>query len=1266
MPRPVRVVMVGYQYRESLYRAVKRVKEVTGGKLSFTFFSPYEVDSCIVKPERYVEELKNADIVLLDIRGGDRVSKLTVDTLRNAKDKVVVTLVGGSPELIGLTRLGSFSLAKFMSLKEKPILKHFLAKKKGGLDYGTVLKMREKFEKLGRKIPLGIFRHAKNYALTLKYYDFPCEKNYTAMLLLLLKEYGGVKIEVDIPSPVTMPSMAIQDLDTGKTFESLSEYMETLGWGDEKPIVGVFFYGGYHYDQSIVAAKELAKALKRMGVKVLPVFSSDLRYYLAFEKFFLKNGKPIVDAVVDLLWFRLAGGPLGGNHNLTLNTLKRIGVPVLHGVHLSSLTVEEWEKSRAGIPPVEMVTTVILPELDGRIEPIVTHAPRRKRVNGEVVEEYVAVRDRVEKLARRVYRWVKLRRKKNSEKKVAIIIYNYPPGEENLGKASYLDVFSSLEKLLREMKKRGYTVSKLPSGKWIKDELLKRGAVNSGEWVLTREAAEKMLKVDVNGYSSWLNELPGRVRERVLKDWGPPPGKVMSYGDYLLIPGILLGNVFIGVQPSRGVHEDPSKTYHSRDLSPHHQYIAFYEWIKRVFKADAIIHLGTHGTLEFLPGKDAGLSGGCFPDVLIGDLPNIYVYHVVNPSEAAIARRRSYAVTVSHGTPSLMSGELHGELVELERLLNQYYEAAQYDKAKAEVIAKKALEIAGKYGFEGGIDGIYDRLFEYKRSLIPKGLYVLGEKPSKEDLLNYLVFVARYDRGKVKSLHRIVAEALGVDYDEALERASSISRNGKRYSKVLEEVEAKVKRIIDENLLKGREVKEVLRRLKIEGVDVEEVSLSLSYLGGVMRRVLSSREIESVLNALEGRYIEPGPGGDPVRTPEVYPTGRNMFQLDPTNIPTEVAMERGSCIAEEYIKLYRRKHGRYPRVVSVVLWGFETMKTGGETVAAIFRLLGVKPVWKSIYIRDLEVIPLSELGRPRIDVLVTICGIFRDTFYNLVELLDKAFKLVAELDEPPELNYVRAHYLADKGKFGVNALVRVFGPPEGEYATTVTSLVESGSWRSEADLVNAYIDSMRYGYGDGFRSVKAEEVFRCLMSRVDVVTQVRDTIEYEITDLDHYYEFLGGLTRSVQQVKGEKPVVLVADTTREKVKVEGVGEAIRRGVITRLTNPKWLDEMLKHGFTGASKIADRVEYLLGLAATVGHVEDWMWNLVTERIVFNRDRAEKIKRENPWALRKIVNRLLQAHLRGYWKPPKHVVERLKLVYQELEDYLEGTPWKGRTR
>ncbi|MEM4005562.1 MAG: cobaltochelatase subunit CobN, partial [Desulfurococcaceae archaeon] len=455
-----KVTMVGYQFRQSLLEAARKINESISGVLDFHYYNIYDIDERLIDIQSFIEDLRRSHVVLLDVRGGDYASKIIYETLRDQKNTVVV-FVGGSPEILSLTRLGSFSLSKFMRLREKPVLGRIF--KGGRLDYGTILRMRERFERLGKKIPLGIFKHARNYSLLLKYYDTPCLQNYYAMFLLLLKEYCGVKVNVKIPEPMLTPRMGIKKFDTDEIFTSLESYLQSYKLRNQ-PLVGILFYGGYHYDQSYPAAKLIVEKLEELGFGVIPVFCSDLRYYLAIEKFMFLEGKPIIDTLIDLLWFRLAGGPIGGDHSITRNLLLKLNVPALHGIHLSSRTVEEWLRSKHGVPPVEVVTTVILPELDGRGEPIVTHAVMEKISEGVKIEEYVAIEDRVERLVQRAANWVRLRRKPNSEKRIAIVIYNYPPGEENLGKAAYLNVFESLSRLLKALKESGYSVPRVPSG----------------------------------------------------------------------------------------------------------------------------------------------------------------------------------------------------------------------------------------------------------------------------------------------------------------------------------------------------------------------------------------------------------------------------------------------------------------------------------------------------------------------------------------------------------------------------------------------------------------------------------------------------------------------------------------------------------------------------------------------------------------------------------------------------------------------------------
>ena len=1233
----VRIVYVGYGLRKSMYDAIRYIRENYVHGLDFRFYNVSSIDRGLIDPRKYIDDLKTSDIILLDIRGGDNVFKYTVQGVMGSRARAIIVLVGGSSDLMKLTRLGKFTMGSF----EDSRFRRFFRSKT--IDYGAIVRIRNMFEKIGKYLPIGILRDARNYVLILKYYENMTFKNMVNMFMLLLKEYIDPDIDYIIKDPDTMPSMGILDFHTQSIYNSLIDYLNNYMY-NSRELIGILFYGGHHYDQSVIAARALAEYLENKGYGVVPVFSSDLRYYRAINEFLIIDNKPIINVLIDLLWFRFAGGPLGGDHRRTFTVLKMLNVPILHGIQMSTYTIDEW-LDKNGIPPIETITTVILPELDGRIEPIVTHGRKILELSDYLVDEYVVLEDRIKKIAERAIKWSSLKTKPNSNKKIAIILYAYPPGEENLGKCAYLDVFASLERLLERMKEEGYNIPCIPGQNDLKYSLLKMYMIAYGK---AKEISHhNTIRLDLDKYMEIFNELPVEVRREIIREWGDPG----SIGEYIVIPGIEIGNIFIGIQPARGYHEDPGKIYHSRNLPPTHHYIAFYKWLEKIFGADVVIHMGTHGTLEFMPGKEVGLTSNCYPDILIGNMPNIYVYHVTNPSEASIAKRRSYALIIDHASPPLMHGKVPDEISYLENLLAQYYDMLQFDRDKAGDIEKKIIEKAMEYGLGRSIDEIHDRIQEYKAALMPKGLHVLGDKMCGEDMVNYLLYVSRYDRGTVKSLYRLVAEAEGIDYDDVL------SSKQPNKSKLYEFIEYKARRIIEKHVFQGRDISKIINDLDLKKIDRRELEKTLKYLKKIRENIESSDEIGSILSALEGEYILPGPGGDPVRTPEVHPTGRNMYQLDPTNIPTEIAWRRGEEIAEKVIREYYEKYGAYPRVVSVVLWAFETMKTGGETIAMIFKLLGVRPIWRSPYIRDIEVIPLGDLGRPRIDVSINICGIFRDTFYNLVELIDKAVKIVSKLDEPLEYNYVKANtqYLSMKNP-GIDPTIRIFGPPPDRYATSLTTMIESSSWRDESELVRAYIESMRYAYGENIHGINAQDSFMELSRLSDIVLQIRDSIDYEITDLDHYYEFLGGLSRTIKELKNKKPEILVADTTRERIKVETIEESIHRGVVTRLLNPAWINEMLKHDHHGGEKIASRVEYLLGFAATTHAVDNWIWDKVAEKLVFNEEIMNKIMNNNPWAFRKMIHRLIEAYERGYWETNDEIINRLRQLLEKTDEYI----------
>ena len=1176
----VKILIISLVVNKSLVKAIEAVKDYANVKLIFAH-ELHKVDNL----QSYVDW---ADIILIDVRGDP--SHLTELDYR---DKDVVVLVGGS-SLFTLAKLGSFRMCKM---------------KGANMSYGAnpesvkkwINRIQKIIETMGKILPFGVFRDARNYIRIVKYWANGGYENYKNMLLFICKIKG---LNVKAEDPIEYPDYGLYHPDYGYGFKPKID--------PSKPTVGIIFYGGMHLESCIPTLKEI---IRKLNANIIPIYSDGIINLKAMKECFRDYE---LDCIISLLWFRLNGGPLGGDPKPTIEFLMEKKAKLFTPAIMLMQKIEDWENSESGLDVLQTITTVELPEMDGGVEPI--------PVCGVKDCEVVPIADRVDKFVSRVNRWLELKRKPNKDKRIAIIIYNYPPGEENLGSAAYIDTFKSVESILERLEKEGYRVEKAK----IKDLFVERKLFNPKLYPPEKIECPRM---SVGEYIKYFNELPEECKRDVIECWGEPPGDIMVDKMGILIPGVILGNVFIGVQPSRPPLDggDIYSAIHDQTKPPHHQYLAFYLWLEKVFKADCVIHLGTHGLAEFMKGKEVGLSSKCFPDILIGTMPHLYIYHVINTSEATIAKRRLYGTLISYNSPPYAISGLYEEYAKLEELLNEYREALNKDKPRAEIAKRKALELARKLNLGDNLDEVEAKIYEYKRSIIPKGLHVIGARYSLKDLEDFMTIVARYDRGEIKSLNRLIAEKKELNYEEALNNPSLLKE-------------------IDE------EAREIVRRF-LKGERFPEYEKTLNYALEVAKKFAdNSLELENLIEGLNGYYIEPAVGGDVIRNPEVLPTGRNIYPFDPLKIPTESAVEIGRKIAEITIKEYLRKHGKYPESIGVVLWGFETAKTYGETIAQVLEYIGVRVVHMSPWEKKLEIIPLEELKRPRIDVVVTICGFFREMFPNVMEMLDKAFRMVAELDEPEDMNFVRKH-VKEMSDHGELAKARIFGPTSTEYNTRLLQLVEDSIWNDERDLAEAYISSMSYAYTKGHYSREAREVFENLLRKVDLVSQVRDSHDYEITDLDHYYEFFGGLSKSIELLKGKKPEMLIADTTKEVVKVENIKDAIERGTITRTLNPKWIDEMLKHEFLGVQKIAERIENLLGLAATTNAVDNWIWDKVAERFVFDEEIFEKLKESNPYATKEILERLLEANRRGYWDAGVDKIEKIEEKYLELDGMLE---------
>lgn len=1218
-----------------------------GIPIEINILYPNEINEERISENDLKEYLEKADIVLLDIRGGGEIEDIICEHLKG-KNKVVVTFLGSS-KLMSLTKLGSFTMKNF--LKRNDITKTIMLSPEATWD--RIKRVQKIIDLAGKILPVKVFKDARNYVTLLKYHSFGGKENYYNMFLLLGK-YLGEKVPKIAP-PIESAEYSIYHPQLGY-FQKLEDYLKVSPHSKNKPTMGLLFFGGMHLEQNLPVVNKLLKEFSEFNV--ISVYSNGIYNLRAIKEFFVLKQKPLVDALLSLLWFRLNGGPFGGDPTLALQILKKLNVPIFCLSPMFMKETKKWEESDVGLSQIEIITAVIWPELDGCIEPIPSCGLKDVEIEGIKCKEVAPIDERITRITRRVKNWIRLKSKPNKEKRIAIIIYNYPPGESNLGSAAYLDTFKSIKILLEELRKKGYKVE-LPE-KPLNELFEEYYIVNSGKWLNKEKTLEKCFSIKNELYQNFFNKLPEKSKEDVKQVWGNPPGKVMTAEGKILIPGIELGNIFIGIQPARPplTGEDIKKASHDKTKPPHHQYIAFYRWLEEVWQADAIIHVGTHGLAEFMKGKEVGMSRKCFPDILIGNMPHLYLYHVLNTSESTIAKRRLYGTMIDYNSPPYTTSDLYEDYLYLEDLIHEYNEAKINDKIRAEIVKENILKKSKELNFDtDDINLIHNQLYKMKRSIIPKGLHILGEKYSEDDLIDFLVLFLRYDRDGIKSINRIISEANGYNYDKIIKEKDA---------KLLSEIENDSRRIILNSIREGifNAAKKENFNKKIE----EELNKTIEYGINISEIYLDNKnEIKSIIRGLNFEFIEPSPGGDVVRTPETLPTGRNLFQFDPNKIPTEAASQRGKEIAENTLKYYYEKNKEHPESVGIVLWGFETTQTQGETIGQTLHYLGVKIIRKyGSWHPEIEVIPLRELKRPRIDCLINICGFFREMFPNVMQLLDRAFSLVANLDEPDELNYVKKHskenyeILKDKIENDIAIKIsnsRIFGPASSEYGTRMLPLVEDSVWEKEEDLAEVYIQSMSHLHAENIHAQKSVEVYKKNLSRVDLVSQIRSSQDYEIVDLDHYFEFFGGLSKSIETIKGKKPEMLISDTTKEIIETENIEDVIKNGVRTRVLNPKWIDELLKHNFHGAQKIADRMENILGLSATTGAVSSKIWSDIAKRYILDKNIREKLTENNKWATMEIIERLFEANKRGYWQAEKEEIEELKKAYLGIEGWIE---------
>jgi cobaltochelatase CobN len=1098
-----------------------------------------------------------------------------------------------------------------------------------------------------------------------------------------------------------------------------------------RPTLGILFYRAHWMSGNLDFVDALIHSAESLGANVLPVYCYSLRDETAeaagaprvFRRFLLDEaGQPRVDIVINTLSFSMGKVAVQGPSLATgwsVDFLERLNVPVLQAV-VATTPRATWLAAAGGLSPIDTAMNVAMPEFDGRIVtvPISFKETLDGTENGGLpgagqfgvlggpVQRYVPAADRVEYLTRLAIRWAWLRHVSNADKRVAVILANYPSRNARLGNAVGLDTPASVIHILEALAADGYRVEGVPeSGDALMHTLIDRCTYDR-EFLTAAQVGAAAGHVPAAQYATWHQDYPSAVQTGLAKAWGEPPGSVYAYDGALMMPGLELGNVFVGIQPPRGFGENPIAIYHNPDLPPTHQYLAYYRWLRDVWGAHAVIHVGKHGTLEWLPGKAVGLSAECYPEVALADLPHFYPFIVNNPGEGAQAKRRAHATIVDHLVPAMMRAESYDEITQLEQLMDEYYQVQTLDPKKLPLIQEQIWQIVlaarlhedlgeaeRPADFDAFLLHMDGYICELKDAQIRDGLHILGQAPEGEQRLNLLLALTRLDNYDAPSLRAAICRALGIDYPTLLADlgaplegmvppllAEAASTPIRSHGDVLEAVEA-----LGRRLLARLEAAE-FAPFAVPGVvaeafphDGHEVADVLRYTAERLVPDLdrTSDELSNLLRGLRGEYVPAGPSGAPTRgMANVLPTGRNFYSVDPNTIPSPAAWEVGQGLGRALLDKYLAEEGHYPESVGIVVWGTSAMRTHGEDVAEILYLLGVRPVWQpeSRRVRGLEVIPHAELGRPRVDVTVRISGFFRDAFPNLVHLLDQAFERVARLGEPPDINYVAAHYHVDRAAGEASglapalaeqhALYRVFGSKPGTYGAGILPLLEARNWQTDQDLAAVYTAWGGYAYTREVYGEAAPTEFGLRFGQITVAAKNQDNREHDIFDSDDYMQYHGGMIATVRALSGRNPRQFFGDSADpQRPRVRDLSDEARRVFRSRVVNPRWLASIQRHGYKGAFELAATVDYLFGYDATAQVIEDWMYQRVTQAYVFDEALQRFLQEKNPWALRAIIERLQEAIDRGLWSAPERgTEERLRSIYLELEGQLEdrGAP------
>ena len=1076
--------------------------------------------------------------------------------------------------IVKLTRMGALDMLAPAS-GTMALLKRLRGSSKPSSQNGeSKMRMLRRLPKILKYIP-GKAQDLRAWFMVMQYWLGGSDTNIESMLRFLISRYCRIEAWQNCAAapPEDYPEVGLYhpDLPSKMTTDITALPVP------QKPVatVGLLLMRSYVLSDDTAHYDAVIRNFEANGLKVIPAFAGGLDARPAIEGYFQGTAGMQIDAMVSLTGFSLVGGPAYNNSQAAIALLKNLDVPYIAAHALEFQTLGQWANAEQGLGPIETTMLIALPELDGATCPTVfagRHGSEgcqgclHKCQAAPQSRAMAPCHERIDSLAEKTLRAARLRQKRNHDKNVAIVLFGFPPNAGATGTAAYLDVFESLQNTLTQMKAEGYDVALPETVSHLRAAVLEGNAKQYGQ--------EANVEAIVSAEEIVRSTPPLKAIEAV---WGPAPGRVQSDGHGVFVLGVQLGKVFVGVQPAFGYEGDPMRLLFEKGFAPTHAFATFYLWMRNTFKADVVLHFGMHGALEFMPGKQAGLGAQDWPDRLMGEMPNVYLYASNNPSEASLAKRRSGAVTVTHLTPPLAQSGLYKGLSELKDSLTRWREMEPDDAQAGDLEAlineqAAAVDMAGRKAEE-----LWLNLLETEDALIPEGLHIVGKPFSDAARAGYLDLLD----GVAPDRHAQVDQMLQEDH-----------------------------------------------------------------------------ELPALMRALSGRFIAPVPGGDLIRSTDILPTGRNIHAFDPFRMPTEFACRDGFKQAQILLET----HPELPRSVALVLWGSDNIKSDGAPIAQALALMGAQPRFDSFgRLSGADLIPLSELGRPRIDVIMTLSGIFRDLLPLQTKLLAEAAFKAAQADEPLEMNFIRAHalkYAADMEVDLETAALRVFSNAEGAYGSNVNQLVDSSAFGDEDELADAYEARKSFAYGVNGKAHKNHGLLQKALKDVDLAYQNLESVELGVTTVDHYFDTLGGISRAVKRARGQEVAVYISDQTRGSGKVRTLSDQVALETRSRSLNPKFYEALLSHGSEGVRQIEAHVTNTLGWSATTGQVDPWVYQRISETFVLDEAMRNRLAELNPTASSRMANRLLEASDRAYWQPDAETLAALQSAADALEDHMEG--------